>query len=118
MHTFGRFSQHGDVGVCAFTGHVVVAAVGEVASFVNLVGQVAGRQVPFDSDNRFNACVTGLLIHGVCASHGAVVGNGDSGHSEVFRCLYEWAGYSGAVQHGEVRVDVQVYEIACFTHLE
>jgi hypothetical protein len=70
----------------------------------------AGRDVDFAADDRFDAGLDGVFVKVDDAAHGAVVGDGDGRHAELFGAGDEPADPAGAVEETELGVVVEVDE--------
>jgi hypothetical protein len=67
--------------------------------------------VKFATDDRLHACVLCGIDEVDCAKNIAVVGHRHGRHSHLFHALAKFLDVTGAVEHGVVRVQVQVDEL-------
>ena len=84
---------------------VVGVAFGRCAVIVLLA------DVEFAADDGLHPGVLGGVDEVNCAKDVAVVGHGHGGHTHLFHALTELLDVTGAVEHGVVRVQVQVDEL-------
>ncbi len=102
--------EHRHVGVGAAAGDVVAAAV--APADLRAVGAVgARRDVGLDADDRLDARALRLLPELVGAEDVAVVGRRERGHPHPRRLAEEVADAGRPVEHGVLRVHVQVHEV-------
>ena len=67
--------------------------------------------VELATDDRLHAGVFGRIDEVDCAKNVAMVGHGHGGHAHLFHALAKFLDVTGAVEHGVVRMQVQVDEL-------
>ena len=114
VHALGGGGQHRHVGVGATPGDVLAALLGGVAlappDLASLAAVGAGRQVGLDADDRLDAVRARLGPEVVGAVQVAVVGHRDGRHAELGRPGEHAVQERVPVEHGVLRVVVQVHE--------
>ncbi len=110
VHADVVLGQHRHVGVGAATGDVVAPAV--APADLGAVGAVrAGRDVGLDADDRLDPRALRLLPELVGAEDVAVVGRREGRHAHPGRLGEEVADAGRPVEHGVLRVHVEVHEV-------
>ena len=111
VHPRGVTRPHRGVGVRASRGDVVALLAPLAPAHARAVGaRGARRDVRLEPDNGLDTSGFGLRPELVRTKQVAVVGGGDGRLTQPCRLLHQLGDSRRAVQHGVLRVDVQVHE--------
>ena len=75
------------------------------------VGAIMGRDIGFEADNRFDISFFGGIIKINCAIHDAVVGDGDTVHTQLGGTFDDAVDSGVAVEEAVFGMDVEMHKI-------
>ncbi|CAB4531400.1 unannotated protein [freshwater metagenome] len=108
MHSLSGLAEHRKVRICSAGRDIVFTAVRPLHGL--LVVSSLGREVGLEADDCLDVPVLGLFPHLKRAEQGSVVCHRNGGHLLRHHLVQKATDASGAVEHGVVRVHVQMDE--------
>jgi hypothetical protein len=86
--------------------------VGRLAGRAALGAAIAGRDVDLAAEDRLDALLPRVVVEGDRREHVAVLGDGERRHAQLLRLIEQLLDTAGAVEQGELRVEVEMDELA------